>query len=161
VSEDLLAAAHILTDRGDAFDRDSLLPGDILPPESRVGAVCLMLRGMAVECLLKGLWLRHGNELVRDGRYIGIPGAGDHNLVQIASAVAFAVSVEEKDVLRRLSHFIEYGGRYPIPRNADKLKLTRSPGGGSSAATTWTSPQDQQVLEGIVVRLDSLLSGAA
>jgi hypothetical protein len=156
-ADELLAASQVLRERGESFDRGSLAVGDPVPPSGRLGAVELMLRGMAVECLLKALWLEQGNALVDSGHYLGVPGAGSHDLPQLASVAAFTLRVHEKDLLRRLSHFIEYGGRYPVPRDSSKLMLTRTPGGGRVAATTWSTPSDNELFDALVLRLEALL----
>lgn len=103
---------------------------------ARVGPVELMLRGFAVECLLKAIWLKKGHLLTQAGRLIPIQ-AGAHDLVQIAQRVGVRLSAREKDVLRRLSHFAAYAGRYPVPTRAAAMKLTRALGGGRSAPTVW------------------------
>jgi hypothetical protein len=116
-----------------------------------------MLDGMAIECLLKAVWVKRGNKLAKDGKYLEVPGAGAHDLVQLAGAIKLTLSNLEKDTLRRLSHFIEYGGRYPLPKEAEKLQLTRAPAGGRAAATTWSTPTDYVHFEAVVRRLDQLL----
>lgn len=45
--------------------------------------VFLFLQGLAIECLLKAKWLASDGTLANDGKYLGIKGAGDHNLRQI------------------------------------------------------------------------------
>lgn len=156
-AEDLLAAAQILKERHESFDRESLGPGDSMPPESGVKPVELMLRGMAIECMLKALWVKQGNAIVRAGKYLGVHGAGQHDLPQLASATGFQIDAVETDLLRRLSHFIQYGGRYPVPRDASQLRLIRSAGGGRGAATSWSTPTDQNSFDEIVRRLGTLL----
>jgi hypothetical protein len=136
VAGDLLAAAQLLKEGRESLDLTTLSSEDAIPPEGRVGAVELMLRGMAVECLMKGLWVKNGNPIVKDGKYVKVTGTDNHDLVQLASAIRFELGSLEQDVLRRLSHFIQYGGRYPIPKRADELKLTKSPAGGFGPATT-------------------------
>ena len=116
-----------------------------------------MLRGMVIENLLKAHWLKRGNHLSVAGAFQAIPSAGSHNLQQIAQATGFAVSATEGDVLRRLSHFIEYGGRYPIPKSPQKLMLSSAPGGGKTVATSWSTPSDDQCVEGLLLRLDQAL----
>ena len=106
----------------------------------------------------EALWLKQGRALMKDGRYEGVAGAGAHDLPQLAVAAALSLSEMEIDVLRRLSHFIEYGGRYPIPRNPDKMRLTRGPQRGTAAATTWATPSDNECFDALILRLDGLLS---
>ena len=110
-----------------------------------------------MECLLKALWLKGGNRLVENGKFKPVPKAGGHNLVQLACANGLSPSPVETDVLRRLSHFIEYGGRYPIPKEPSQLMLTSVPRGGKSAATSWTTPLDDQVYDSLVKKLAQLL----
>lgn len=89
-----------------------------------------MLSGMAIECLLKALRVKQGHNLVADGKHVPMPGAADHDLVRLPGILELTLSDLDKDVLRRLSHFIEYGERYPVPKNAGRLQLTTSPRGG-------------------------------
>ena len=110
-----------------------------------------------MECLFKALWLKGGNRLVENGKFKPVPKAGGHNLVQLARANGLSPSPVETDVLRRLSHFIEYGGRYPIPKEPSQLMLTSVPRGGKSAATSWTTPLDDQVYDSLVKKLAQLL----
>ncbi|MGA8345390.1 MAG: hypothetical protein WB781_25900 [Candidatus Sulfotelmatobacter sp.] len=152
-ARDLRAAATVLRERRESIESGSapVLTALIHPAE-------LMLDGMAIECLLKALWVKRGNKLARDGKYLGVPDAGAHDLVQLAGAVKLILSDLEKDTLRRLSHFIEYGGRYPVPKNAEKLRLTSAPAGGRAVATTWSTPTDYVHFEAAVSRLDQLLN---
>jgi len=105
-----------------------------------------MLKGMAVECLLKAMWVKRGNVLVADGRYCRVPGARDHDLPQLAAAVNFNVNSTEVAVLCRLSLFIA-AGRYPIPKSAATF---------GEAGTTWSS-SDEGVFDELAHRLNALL----
>ena len=151
VASNLLSASQVLREKCESSDSRSATTGEL-------GAVELMLRGMAIECLLKALWLKQGRALVKDGHFKGVAGAGAHDLPQLTLAVAFPLSDLEKDLLRRLSHFIEYGGRYPVPKDANKLRLTPAPGGGKASATTWSTPTDNQLFDALILRLDKLLA---
>jgi hypothetical protein len=157
VADDLLIASQVLKERAASLDLTSLVAGDPIPVEGRLGAVELMLKGMAIECLLKALWLKRGNMLIKNGKYVRVRGAGDHDLPQLASAAKFVINDLETDLLRRLSHFIQYGGRYPVPRDAAKLRPTRSLRGGNAPATTWSSPSDGKLFDALVSRLVFLL----
>ena len=76
-----------------------------------------MLRGMALECLLKAIWLARGEMLVKAGRFIGITGAKGHDLYAMYTAACLnhrvALNEEEKKLLTRLS-FAIVSARYPI-----------------------------------------------
>lgn len=150
---DLLASATVLRERRGAVEPDSSSATDTW----RLHPVELMLRGMAIECLLKALWVKGGNKLVKDGKYIGVHGAGDHRLVQLAGVLRLRLSNLEKDLFVRLQDFIEYGGRYPVPKDADTLRMIRDPRGGKGAATSWHTPSDQDLYDAIVDRLEKHL----
>ena len=90
--------------------------GEVIMP--MLLCVRAMLLGYAIECGLKALWVRKGNKLVRDGRYQGVTGANDHDLPQLAQAVGFVPTTAEAEVLRRLSQFSRFAGRYPVARAA-------------------------------------------
>jgi hypothetical protein len=123
---------------------------------AQVGPIDLMLRGFAVECLLKAIWVKKGNLLTRGGRLVPIQ-AGAHDLVQIAHRVGFRLTAREKDVLRRLSHFATYAGRYPVPTRAADMALTRAVGGGKAAPTTWGST-DNSIFNAVLRRLKKSLA---
>ena len=92
-------------------DRD----GQVFMPA--VLAVRAMLLGYAIECAMKCYWVRRGNKIVKNGKFIGVPGAGaDHNLVQLAKIVGFTPNPRESAVLTRLAKFIRFAGRYPIAK---------------------------------------------
>jgi len=90
--------------------------------------VARMLRGMAVEVLLKALWSAAGQALVVQGRVQRIGDARDHDLVALARAVCGkhgrAVSADEEVMLGLLRDAITEG-RYPIPKS---IGVTELPG---------------------------------
>jgi hypothetical protein len=92
---DLLAAASVLLVNRASMQCNSEPTNDAW----RTHPSELMLRGMAIECLLKALWITQGHKLVEDNKYIGVPGAADHDLVQLAKALQMQLSDFEKDLL--------------------------------------------------------------
>ena len=67
-ADNLLAAAAVLLDQREGVARSSEPTADAWrthPPE-------LMLRGMAIECLLKALLVKRGDKLVEDGKYTSV-----------------------------------------------------------------------------------------
>ena len=66
----------------------------------------LMLRGFAIECLLKGLWVKRGHELASEGEYLRPPGVAHHDLVGLDSGGEHAAGREaDRILLRRLSRY--------------------------------------------------------
>lgn len=158
VAENLLFASQILAEKSD--EPETHLPGQVtqLSTRARVAAIELMLKGMALECLLKALWVKQGNRFVQAGAFAPVSGAGAHDLRQLAQAVPLSSTPHESDLLGRLSHFIEYGGRYPIPKKSLKLGLITSPGGGKASPMTWTTPTDNLLFNGLVKKIKGLLA---
>src|SRR5262245_57038071 len=52
-----------------------------------VNGVYGMLLGYAIECALKGLWVKAGEKIVNGNNFLGVPGAGEHQLRQLAQIV--------------------------------------------------------------------------
>jgi len=59
------------------------------------------------------------------GKKPRMPGVGDHELKQLADAAGVAVSAEEAALLQRLSPFVKFAGRYPIPTTPEQMKPSR------------------------------------
>jgi hypothetical protein len=139
-ADELLAVARTLKHQREATNLDKLKIGDLFPDEARGGAIERMLQGFAVECLLKGMWVKKGNKIVSGGKQINIPGVkGQHDLQKLAKAVGFTITEEQKDILKRLTFFIKLAGSYPIP--------TRE---GDGSGVSWKSPVDDQTLKKLV-----------
>ncbi len=150
-AEDLLIGADILKAQRDKAiveyfkakpDQEILLGLRILSPE-------LMLRGYALECLLKGIWIKRGNSLIRNGRYCKIPNAGDHDLIQLMEINNIGTDEPRKYVLKRLSYYVKSGGRYPVPVRWTDNKIQQNLR-GIGPLGHWGSPSDDNTLREIV-----------
>lgn len=139
-ADELLAVVRVLKRQRKTIKADDVRDGDLFPDEGRGGAVERMLQGFAVECLLKGLWVKQGNKIVSGGKYVGVTGVrGQHDLLKLAKAVGFAITDEQEDLLNRLTFFIKVAGLYPIPTQE-----------GDGSGVCWKSPADDQILEKLV-----------
>jgi hypothetical protein len=89
----------------------------------RITDVVTMLYAMAIECLLKAVWLLSGNKLVENGNYIGVDGNKSHQLASLAKRVektgAVTFCAKDCEILEELSRNIT-SGRYPIEANMKK-----------------------------------------
>jgi hypothetical protein len=87
----------------------------------RIHYVARMLRGMAFECLLKGIWVKVGHDLTKNGKYKKIPNTKNHNLLSIYNTLKTRFEIEltpeEEDLLSRFSFSI-ISARYPIRKSA-------------------------------------------
>jgi hypothetical protein len=141
----LFAAARVLRPTRDSARTalENVKEGDSMPDEGMLHAPEMMLRGFAVECLLKGLWVRQGNKLAENGKYVRVPNIkNEHDLVGLAVEVGFTMTAEQRDLLEHLSVYTITVGRYPIPVRTTNSRLV-----------WWTTPKDNETLDGIVADL--------
>ena len=121
-----------------------------LPDETKVYGVIQMLRGMAVEALLKGLWVDYGGTLAENGRYKKIPDTTEHQLVSLVEKVSTVINLDlssdERSVLEKLSISI-IDGRYPIR----KLWETRKP----EKLPIWYVHRDEEIMASMISKLKS------
>ena len=163
-AQQLMASARILREQTGRFDPTRGVTGTPVPNVVLVLPTVCLLRGFGIECLLKALFLKKNlGILAKDGKYVEIPNAGAHDLVQIADAVLVKFSEKQRDVLKRLSIYMKSLGRYPIPKNWDIIKIQKLHSGGRGAPTYWTSPTDDVIVDDIEElvnkELDILMSG--
>ncbi len=76
----------------------------------------LMLYSFAIECLLKGLWVRKGNKLAQNGRYLGLIRPENHDLVAMLKKVGVPCQQHHEETLHRLSVLTNAVARYPISK---------------------------------------------
>ena len=155
----LLEAAKILKTAFDAayLIADKAGPGEALPAALYVHPTEIMLRGFALECFFKALWLKRGNKLAKDGKFLGISGVGSHELVQLADRLEFKCTGKERDMLGRLSIFVLSIGRYPIPTEWSRNRIRRLHDGGFGPPTYWGSPADDAAFDRLVRKIETEL----
>ncbi len=131
--------------------------GNVVMPA--VLAVRAMLLGYAIECSMKCYWVRKGNNIVENGKFVGVKGAGgDHNLVRLAVAVGFKATVRESDVLARLSKFARFAGRYPIAKSPHEMEPIDIDGLGK-LDVGYFSKSDFRTCLSILNKLNTLITG--
>ena len=132
----------------------------VTPPEEIfVQSPALLLLGLGIECYLKAAWLKNGNKLTQDGKFVGV-NRHNHDLVFLAEKLEFNLNVEEREVLENLSYFVTGPGRYPIPDYFEKF----APGGKLKNNVSHIGFWDTRHLhtaESIVQRLAKRLGQAA
>ena len=110
-------------------------------------AVYAMLLGYTLECTLKGLWVKLGNKIVVGGRYRGVAGSANHDLLGLARKVGITATDEELDALDRLTPFVRFAGRYPISVRADDMKPRSVPGRSGKTVPGFYSREDFAAVE--------------
>jgi hypothetical protein len=123
-------------------------------------SVAAMLFGYAIECALKGLWVGAGNKLVVEGKYQRPGKVSDHQLRQLAELVTpfcqIRLTAPELNVLDRLSHFVRFAGRYPVPRRAEEMGPVPSYT-GRRQVPSWFSSDDFDVTKRLLKLLTTAL----
>jgi hypothetical protein len=127
----LFAAAMILRQEREKEQRRFLAakPGRAGPVSVAIGTDSAerLLTAFGLETLLKAVWLRAGNTLVADGKYVGMPCERQkkprwHDLVAICYDLTFAIDQSERQILTILSDVGRYHGRYPIARHWEQME---------------------------------------
>ena len=174
-AEDLLVASELLCLRGMPFSINDKDPGTLpialaglnektIPPEEipnraiTLDNIGMMLRGMALECWFKGLWVGTGGKLIKEGKYRRIPGTSDHYLLPLADKVSenlpLNISSDERKLLNRLSLKIVMG-RYPVSKDWQRTKP-------KEVGNTWILkeyrrfPEDEELFKDLLTKLTEL-----
>jgi hypothetical protein len=108
-SVDLLRAVNILNEEikkdWRRFKRGSAVPW------TAPFKVCMMLCGLMLEDLLKALLVSRTAALDSKGQFAH----KTHDLLKLAKLVGLKLSQDESILLEKLTRFVEWAGRYPIP----------------------------------------------
>jgi hypothetical protein len=101
--------------------RDVRAKGEL--PVIGISNVYRMLVGMAIESLLKGIMAAQGISVL-DSKGNLAKAFSTHDLRKLADNIdrtQFAFTADELRVLKETTPYVEWGGRYPVPRVAAKL----------------------------------------
>jgi len=142
---------------GEQADHQVDSDGKLVMPA--VLAVRALLLGYAIECAMKCYWVKCGNKMVKNGRFVGVPGASaDHDLVRLGKVVGYRLTDRESDVIARLSKFIRFAGRYPIAKQPDDM-TPREIDGLGKIDVGYFSKADFRTCLSILNKLMTLISG--
>jgi hypothetical protein len=148
---ELLRCAKIIENK-DREDQESD------PYRTMISGSILMLFGLAIECYLKGIYVKQGNKLAENGKLVKIPETNMHDLLGIANKVNISFSKAEKDILNHLKKNVLYAGRYPIPKNYTQNKSKYSKGGIPLIDRIIGLPDELELIYKIITRLQNMLS---
>lgn len=108
---------HYDTLRQLASDEDTDLRTDL----EGAGAVILLLAGLAIENLAKGLWvLEHPAKVVVSRRLPNELTGGHEKTVRLLDAVNAQLTPSERSLVLKLQTFVTWAGRYPTSRTIEK-----------------------------------------
>ncbi len=106
-------------------DRSRKLEGEELEDflDSQMISVYYLLMGYAIENLLKAiLMIQHPEYFKPDAKLADI---GSHILVGLCKQCGISVQHEEVELLNKLTTYVVWQGRYPIPLQPDRMWPTR------------------------------------
>ncbi|WP_159082956.1 hypothetical protein [Burkholderia mayonis] len=121
----------------------------------------MMLAGMAVELLLKGIAVQNPAIVASIGAgTTAIPGdLWTHRLRGIAALAGVTLDANEDDLCKGLEVFLVWAGRYPVPKNHEAMMPGTAPGGGQ-ASLSIRYGSDYSTIRALTTRLRALLPSA-
>lgn len=117
------------------------------PPVS-IG-VALMLYGLAIENLAKAVTVAADSPLDSKGRV----SFKSHKLAALVTSAKIRVSPKDELFLNKLTEFVEWAGRYPVPLTFQKMQPFKWPDGSFGPAHGSMSGNDVEHARKIIQRL--------
>ncbi len=122
----LRSAKHLKT-AADALHKSSLWPAKREPYDQKsavadfhYGPVYMLLAGLAIETLIKGIIVAKHPDFVKQQKLSGE--LTNHNLKDLYQITGLMKSKSQDNLLLRLQHYVENFGRYPVTRTKPKME---------------------------------------
>lgn len=119
-----------------------------------------MLIAYAVENLFKAAIVRENSLIFRHEFQSNKKFPTDlksHELVELAKKAGFNYSLEEEDLLRRLTRHAIWAGRYPIPLGYKESAVSEKFSNGSHHHISWFGKSDIERLNSLIIRIKESL----
>jgi hypothetical protein len=124
-AQELFAGSTILTRERERVEKG--LQSGKAPIEVLTLWIELMLAAFGIECLIKAIWLKQGNTLARDGKYIGMGKKEPyHQLVKLCDLAGITLDPREADALQEISDIATSLGQYPIAKRVENERRSVS-----------------------------------
>ena len=91
-------------------------------PNLELAGSATMLYGLALENIIKAIYIDENPEVVENGRLIKWHGGG-HNQIAIIQDTSVSLDTQQNDLVKRMSAFVVWAGRYPIPMKSNAMSL--------------------------------------
>lgn len=142
-AQNLLKASKLLEEHDQLFDQIKTQKG-FSDSKSNLMSVILMLRGMGLECLLKGLLTKQGKITPSNGKLDLPEKYRIHNLRKMAEDVnGLSLEEDEYTTLSTLSQQITLA-RLPLKKAPTKSEMEQG---------AWTFPHDEVVYEKVLEKI--------
>ena len=128
-----LSADELLRSFGLLVDQEALdMPARRQKPEKYLPNVCsvaMMLAGLAIENLLKAIYISANPAFNESGKF----NVATHDLLKLADDINLALTEEERVLIERLEQFLTWAGRYPVPLFTEDMRPRIFPSSGGAA----------------------------
>jgi hypothetical protein len=101
-------------------NRVAIAEGTFDFPPKLEGAMT-MLNGLAIENLVKALWVQKTTEPVEEKGCLRKK-LKTHKIIPLLEEVGFTLSTEDKELLLRLESYVTWAGKYPMPEFYGQLE---------------------------------------
>ena len=116
----------------------------------------MLLYGLSIENVAKGLIAKANPPAVVNGKLRKWSGSG-HNQKELLKEAGVTLSPQEEDLVTRLTAFVEWAGRYPIPKDVENMCV---PQRNIDPSTPWVplpfSTNEREVYDKLFARLESM-----
>ena len=124
-------------------------------PPALEGAMT-MLNGLAIENLVKALWVQTNEPVNEKGRLI------EHlkrhnNTICLLKEVNFTLSHEDEELLLRLENYVTWAGRYPMPGSYKRLAPQQLRDGTKIPLYYHTFNNDEERISKLIERIEQEL----
>lgn len=147
-ANNLATASELLRDGIPSMKGVAKLPSEGYFKNSALSRVVLMLRGMQLECLFKGLLTKEGKIKGRGGTLHLPRKYGGHNLFSMARDIeGLELSKNEASLLKTLGVYIEIG----------RLPFRKRPIDKEKPVSVWVYPGDEDLWHSIIKKVFDLI----
>lgn len=122
-----------------------------------IGPVFPFLMGLAFENKVKGILIARDRTLASGGK-LSRELTRNHDLLELIEKVGLELSMEDRDLLRRLGECVLWAGRYPVPKNEEGRKPRLIPGKGRLSPGTVLLDEEEGRMTDIWNRLEEVIS---
>jgi len=125
--------------------------------EPDLNAPRTMLNGMAIESLIKGIWVRHHDPFDAKGKYL----LGHHKPIELLRDLGIFFHEVEEELLIRLESYVIWAGKYPTAMRVEHMLPQQSSSGMMVYPAFSMHRTDEETFRTLFIRLRSILDDEA
>jgi len=156
-ADELLTAADILEGEVVQYWAEiGIKDGQVVgtPKRRNIQGPYFLLIAYSLENYLKALLIHRNLRSLKNRLLSSLPDyIKEHNLVQLARRVNLSISVQEEELLSRLSRNSMWAARYPVPTSPDGLAAIKEFSNGKAYLVAYFGPQDVNLIKKFTDRL--------